>query len=143
MLGNWEILMLCCKKCGGDNYVKAGVVKGEQRYKCKDCGCQFVPTRQRGKTEKESMTAVWLYCHGLSLRAIAKFFKVTASAVLKWVRSYARNNYEKPVPKSDAVVVELDEMWHFLFSKKQNLDLESLLSRYPSTYRLGMWRAGY
>jgi transposase len=135
-------MMLCCKKCGGINYVKAGVVKGEQRYKCKDRGCQFVPTRQRGKTEKEIMTAVWLYSHGLSLRTIAKLFKVTAGAVLKWVRDYARNNYEKPAPKSEAVVVELDEMWRFLFSKKQSLDLESLLSRSPSTHRLGMWKAG-
>lgn len=123
--------MLCCKKWGGVSYVKAGVVKGEQRYKCKGCGCQFVPTRQRGKTEKEIMTAVWLYCHGLSLRTVAKFFKVTAGAVLKWVRNYARNNYEKPAPKSEAVVVELDEMWHFLFSKKTKSGLGRLIVAIP------------
>jgi transposase len=113
------------------SHVKAGVVKGEQRYKCKDCGCRFVPARRRGKTEKEIMAAVWLYCHGLSLRAIARFFKVTAGAVLKWVRNYARNNDEKPAPKSSAVAVELDEMWHFLFSRKTKSGLGQLIVAIP------------
>jgi hypothetical protein len=86
---------------------------------------------RHGKTEKEIMTAVWLYCHGLSLRAIARFFKVTASAVLKWVRNYARNNHEKPAPKSDAVVVERDEMWRFLFSKKTKSGFGKLIVAIP------------
>lgn len=38
-----------CKKCESNEYVKAGFVKGEQRYKCKKCGCQFVPTRHKGR----------------------------------------------------------------------------------------------
>ena len=62
-----------CKKCNSGEYVKAGFVKGEQRYKFKKCGCQFVPTRHKGKSEEEKLKAVWLYSHGLSFRAIAKF----------------------------------------------------------------------
>ena len=42
--------LLHCKKCGSQNHVKAGFVKGKERYKCKDWGCQFVPTKQRGKS---------------------------------------------------------------------------------------------
>ena len=126
-----------CKKCGGESHVKAGFVKGEQRYKCKVCGCKFVPTRQHGKTEKEKMTAIWLYCHGLSLRTIAKFFKVTATSVLKWVRTYARDNYEKPAPQSDAVIVELDEMWHFLFSKKEKSGFGRLIVAIPVNLSTG------
>lgn len=34
-------------------------------------------------------------------------------------------HYEKPAP-GDAIIVELDEMWHYLGSKKQAMDLESL-----------------
>ncbi len=48
-------------------------------------------------------------------------------AVLRWVRNFAERVYEKPEP-GEAIIVELDEMWHFLKSKKQTLDLESLLS---------------
>jgi len=132
--------MLYCKKCGGESHVKAGFIKGEQRYLCKECGCKFVPTRHHGKPKKDKLLAVWLYLHGLSFRTIAKLFKVTPKAVHDWVKAFAKENYVKPEPQSEAVIVELDEMWHYLKNKKQNLDLEGLLPRYPSTYRLGMRR---
>ena len=35
-----------------------------------------------------------------------------------WVKSFAEKNYSKPAPIDDSVVIELDEMWHFLHSKK-------------------------
>ena len=132
---------MVCKKCGIANSVKAGFISGEQRYRCKDCGCKYVPTRQRGKPEKDKLLAVWLYMHGLLFRAIAKLFRVTPKAVYDWVKAYAKANYVKPEPVGEAVVVELDEMWHFIHSKNKSLDMESLLPRYPSTYRLGVRRA--
>lgn len=61
--------------------------------------------------------AVVLYTVGLSMNAIGKIFGVSAQSVLNWVRKFAIANYEKPAPK-DAIIVELDEMWHFLESKK-------------------------
>jgi transposase len=97
-----------------------GFVKGEQRYRCKVCGRQFVPTRQHGKTQTEKLTAILLYINGLSLRTIARLMSITATAVLKWVRQYAILNYEKPQPlqTNSSVVIELDEVWHYLKSKK-------------------------
>ena len=64
------------------------------------------------------MKAVWLYAHGLSFRAIARFLNVSARSVFVWVKRFAENNYNKPVPTSDSAIVELDEMWHFIHSKK-------------------------
>ena len=110
--------MYKCKKCQSSEYTKAGFVKGEQRYKCKKCGCQFVPTRQKGRSEEEKLKAVWLYANGLSFRAIAKFLNVSARSVFVLVKKIAENNYTKPVPTSDSVIVELDEIWHFIHSKK-------------------------
>ena len=59
-----------------------------------------------------------LYMLGLSMRTIADFAGVAPSTVLYWVRNFALKVYEKPNPPSGAVVIELDEMWHFLVSKK-------------------------
>ena len=106
--------MCKCKKCQSSEYKKAGFVKGEQRYKCKKCGCQFVPTRHNGKSVEEKLKAVKLYSHGLSFRAIAKLLKVSAQSVFTWVKKFTENNYAKPTPTDDGVVIELDEMWHFL-----------------------------
>jgi transposase len=128
---------MVCKKCGGENYVKAGLVKGEQRYKCKGCGCQFVPSRQHGKSENEKLTAVWLYCHGLSLRTIARFFKVNVRSVFIWVKDFAQNNYIKPQPSSDGVVLELDEMWHYLHSKKLRSGFGRLIVAIPINLSTG------
>jgi transposase len=122
---------LYCKKCGGGNHVKAGFIKGEQRYLCKDCGCKFVPTRQRGKSDKEKLTAVWLYCHGLSFRTIAKLFKVNVRSVFNWVKSFAKANYIKPEPHKDGVIIELDEMWHYLNSKKDRSGFGKLIVAIP------------
>ena len=84
-----------CTKCGNENSVKAGYVKGEQRYKCKGFGYQFVPTRCKGKPEKDKQLAIWLYLHGLSFRTIAKLIKVTHKTIHDWVKAYAINIKEK------------------------------------------------
>jgi len=34
------------------------------------------------------------------------------------VKTFAKNNYSKPAPVDDSVIIEIDEMWHFLRSKK-------------------------
>jgi transposase len=58
--------------------------------------------------------AVELYCAGLSLNATAKRLGVSAQSVMRWVRDHAREHCPKPEPAGRAVVVEIDEMWHFV-----------------------------
>ena len=109
-----------CTKCGSESVFKSGFVKSEQRYRCKDCGRQFVPTRHHGKSETEKLTAILLYINGLSLRTIARLMHVTATAILKWVKQYTLESYEKPQTQQNttAIVIELDEVGHYLKSKK-------------------------
>ena len=126
-----------CKKCDSENRVKAGFVKGEQRYKCKDCGCQFVPTRTRGKPARNKLVAVWLYMHGLSFRTIAKLFKVNHKVIIDWVKAFAVANYCKPEPQNSAVIIELDEMWHFLGSKKTRSGYGRLIAVIPINLSTG------
>ena len=109
-----------CKKCGETKHSKNGFIKGHQRYKCKNCGYQFVPTLQKGFDSQTKLTACLLYINGLSLRTIARLLNTSATSVLRWVKEFALQNYEKPKPISEHVVIELDEMWHFLYSKKTN-----------------------
>ena len=114
-----ESPVIKCKKCGSERHVKAGFRKGEQRYRCKDCGCKFVPTLVwRRRTENQKIIALFLYVSGLSLRRIAVVVKADLHAVYRWIRDYARTHYEKPKPCGEAVVVELDEMWGYLHQKK-------------------------
>jgi transposase len=65
------------------------------------------------------LEAVLMYLSGMSMNATGKLLGVSAQSVLNWVRDFGEVNYEKPVPES-AVVVELDELWHFVQAKKTN-----------------------
>ena len=109
-----------CKKCGATEHSKNGFIKGHQRYKCKNCGYQFVPTLQKGVDEQTKLTACLLYINGLSFRTIARLLHTSATSVLSWVRKFALQHYENLQPNSKAVVIQLDEMWHFLHLKKTN-----------------------
>ena len=106
-----------CSKCGSDHSVKNGIHLGRQRYKCKECGYQFTLEKPRGKDLEKKCLAVILYINGLSFRAIANIVKVSHKAVYDWVKAFAIETYEKPKPQGD-VVIELDEMWHYLKVKK-------------------------
>ena len=117
-----------CKRCGSKEILKNGKRKGKQCYLCKCCRHQFTSETER-KRLRDVEIAVSLYCLGLSFRTIAKLLYVHNTTVMRWIRQYAKEHYEKPLVKGE-IVVELDEMWHFIQSKKAMLDLESLLPDY-------------
>ena len=106
-----------CPKCQSREVVKNGKVQWKQRYKCKSCSLQFTRLTPRGRPAQEKAMAVTLYTLGLSIRAIARLIGVSPTAVLKWIKTFAKTHYEKPAP-GDAILVELDEMWHYIKSKK-------------------------
>ena len=103
-----------CPACGGATLIKSGHACGRQRWRCKGCGRQFTRTTPRGKPAAMKAAAVELDCTGLSLNAIGKRLGVSAQSVMRWVSDHARTRCPKPEPTGRAVVVEIDEMWHFV-----------------------------
>jgi len=128
---------MLCPKCNGERNYRNGFRNSKQCYKCKDCQHQFtVDAIELEKRKAQRGAAVALYLFGLSLRSIGKLFSVNASTVIDWVRNFAIQNYEKPTPKG-AVVIELDEMWHFLNSKKTNSGYGKLIVALPDSLLTG------
>ena len=119
-----------CPKCLTEKVVKNGHHLGRQRYRCKSCGFQYTRVDPRGRPASEKAGAILLYTMGLSLNAIARIYNVSAQTVLRWVRNFAEKTYEKPEPR-EAVVVELDEMWHYLGSKKTSCGYGRLIVALP------------
>lgn len=107
-----------CKKCKSSKHVKSGFVRGHQRYKCKECGYQFTATKIRGVDPALKSLAIVLYAYcGVSMGKIARIFKVSTVAVLKWVRSAALE-IKEPSSTTQSNIVMIDEMWHFVNGKK-------------------------
>jgi transposase len=105
---------LRCKRCGAEEHVKNGFMRGKQRYRCKGCGLNFTDTPPRGLPLRVKVTAILLYLSGLSMNRTAKLLGVSTPSVMIWIERFAEVYAQKPAPEGRAVVVELDEMWHFL-----------------------------
>ncbi len=105
---------LRCKRCGGGEHTRNGFMRGKQRYRCKACGLNFTATPPRGKPLALKITAVLLYVSGLSMNRTAKLVGVSTPTVQAWIEQFAKVYARKPEPEGRAVVIELDEMGHYL-----------------------------
>src|SRR5829696_2112427 len=132
---------LRCKRCGGEEHVKNGLMRGKQRYLCKDCGLNFTDTPPRGKPLALKAAAVLLYVSGLSMSRTAKLLGVSTPTVQAWLEQFAAAYAQKPEPQGRAVVIELDEIWHDLKKVAAALGLESLGSCLRPAGGLGMRRS--
>ncbi len=105
---------LRCKGCGSEEQVKNGFMRGKQRYRCEACGLNFADTPPRGMPLKVKALAVLLYVSGLSMNRTAKLLGVSTPSVMAWIEQFAKTYAQKPEPEGRALVIELDEMWHYL-----------------------------
>src|SRR3712207_671045 len=96
-------------------------MRGQQRYLCKDCGLNFTDTPPRGLPLALKATAVLLYVSGLSMNRTAKLLGVSTPSVQAWIEQFAQAYAQKPAPGGRALVIELDEMWHYLKKKSCKL----------------------
>src|SRR3712207_2544757 len=110
---------LRCKRCGAEEHVKNGLMRGKQRCRCKGGGLNFTDTPPRGMPLAMKVTAVLLYLSGLSMNRTAKLLGVSTPTVMAWIERFAEVYAQKPEPEGRAVVVELDEMWHYLKKAEQ------------------------
>src|SRR5215213_8537514 len=132
---------LRCKRCGSEEQVKNGLMRAKQRYLCKGCGLNFTDTPARGKPLALKVAAVLLYVSGLSMNRSAKLLGVSTSTVQAWLEQFAAAYAQKPEPEGRAVVIELDEMWHFLKKVRAALGLGGLGSCFRPAGGLGVWRS--
>ena len=126
---------MICKRCQSKRIVKNGFRKGKQCYICRSCQHQFVSEEGR-HTPQEEKTAVLLYCLGLSFTAIAQVLFFHPSTILRWVRKYSQENCKKPIPQGE-IVIELNEMWHFMHSKKTKYGFGKLTVEQPKSLLTG------
>ena len=108
-----------CPKCSCEKSVKSGVVKDRQRYKCKDCGCNYtVELKSTAKPQSLKKQALHLYLEGLGFRSIGRFLGVSNVSVLNWIRSFGKGVEKLNSESKEIAIVEVDEMHSYIGSKK-------------------------
>ena len=106
-----------CKYCGSEKIVKNGKVKGEQLYKCKDCGHRFFMNGSFSKMRNEKnliVAALNFYYDSVSLRKaqrnLEQIFgeRISQVTILNWLKKYSRLVKEYMVSQ----VPQLSGLWH-------------------------------
>ena len=116
-----------CAKCKSSNKVKRGIVKGRQRYTCKDCGYNYtVERKSSSKPDTMERQALELYLEGLGFRSIGRFLKVSHVSVYNWIKSFG-GEIEKIRSDQKIEVVEIDEMHTYIGNKKTTVGSGLLL----------------
>ena len=83
-----------CPNCNSDKYVKSGIVKDRQRYKCKSCGYYFSVNKLGKKIDNYYVNkALQLYLEGLTYREIERILGVSHVSIMNWVKKY---NIKRP-----------------------------------------------
>lgn len=111
-----------CKNCDSEHSVRNGKVRGKQRYRCKECGFNFVvgDARTNDKIAAKKAMLILLYSLGkASFNLLARLFDTWPSQVYRWVVQEGLSLPEQEV-SGEIKEMEFDEMWHFIKSKKTN-----------------------
>ena len=103
--------MVECKNCKSTNNTKNGIKRKKQRYKCKECGYNFVIGNAHSSAQKLALKAlvVMLYTLGrTSYSMLAKIFGVSNGTIHNWVVEAAK---ALPMPSvSDNIkAIEFDD----------------------------------
>ena len=73
-----------CPKCYSEKFVKNGIKYNKQRYKCKNCGCNFTQSKKRGASLETKLQALKLYLEGMGFRSIGRIMKVSNVTYEQW-----------------------------------------------------------
>ena len=70
------------------NFVKSGIIKERQRFKCKSCNYYFTVQKLGKRIEGEYVIkALQLYLEGISFREIERILNVSHVSVMNWVKT--------------------------------------------------------
>ena len=107
-----------CPKCAQQASCKDGIVKGRQRYLCKNCSYRYTVAQRSGTGDKATKRqALELYLEGLGFRSIGRLLKFSNVSILKWIKAFGEQL--DSVKSEEAVqVMEIDEMHSYIGSKK-------------------------
>ena len=116
-------MLMNCPKCDSTQIIKYGLTHyGKPRFRCRDCGRQFVENPSRQPIDADTRNLVdKLLLERLALAAIARITGVSK----RWLQFYVNKKYaqipqeiEVTQKKTGKLTIQLDEMWSFVGCKR-------------------------
>jgi insertion element IS1 protein InsB len=118
------VFTLHCPSCDSTDVIRHGRTEVQkQRYRCHACGRTFVENPEPlGYSETIKREILAAYRERGSLRALTRIFGVSRTTVSQWLKGEAEalSSLEETLyPARADDVLELDELWSFVGSKRQ------------------------
>ena len=122
--------MVECKGCKSNKVTKNGIVANKQRYKCKICGINFREGDDRTSDAVAAKKALCILLYAMakgSYRMLGRILNIDHTLVYRWIREFGESLPE-PTISGEITHMELDELWHFIGSKKEKYGLSKPLT---------------
>ena len=113
-------------KCKSISFVKDGIVKGRQRFLCKQCKYRYT-VEQRGKPVSVKKLALMMYLEGLGFRSIERILNVSNVTVMNWIKSFGEKIDGYRTPERNLEIIEMDEVHTYVHQKKTTAGFGFLL----------------
>ncbi|MET1168835.1 MAG: hypothetical protein ABWW61_02145 [Flavobacteriales bacterium] len=134
-----------CPKCDSKNFVKSGIIKERQRFKCKSCNYYFTVQKLGKRIEGEYVIkALQLYLEGISFREIERILNVSHVSVMNWVKTYNIKRPKTTVNIQPEVQILKHKEVLALLDDESNIDDGGLLvTPMDSKYLVLTWKKRY
>jgi len=107
-----------CSQCQSEENVKNGIVRGNQRYRCKKCGNNFsIDYSKVAEKDRKRRFGLAMYLEGSGFHSIAGLLNVSHVTVMNRIKKYGSELSQVRNPKP-VQVLELDEIHTYVRSKK-------------------------
>lgn len=129
-----------CPKCKSQEYNKSGVVKGRQRYKCKDCGYFYTVTKEGKNIDSYYVIkALQLYIEGVTFREIERILGISHVSVMNWVKKFGISRPENLEYKPTYQVLSHDELIEFSKDRQGLKGAGVLITELGDKYMVIRW----
>lgn len=122
-----------CRVCGSENIVKNGTNKiGNAQYHCKDCGAYRVLEPQKTDNVQRQAPVLRAYRERASLRGLERIFGIARQQVIGWIEDELKRLptlLDSLLPKRRGDILELDELWAFVYQRDNERWLWTALCR--------------
>jgi insertion element IS1 protein InsB len=122
-----------CRVCGSENIVKNGKNKaGQAQYHCKECGAYRVLEPKGSERGQRQEQVLRTYQERASLRGLGRIYGVARQTVMRWIQAHVQRLptlLDSLVAKQRGDILELDELWAFVYCKANAAWLWTALCR--------------
>lgn len=131
---------IICPKCKCDSYIKSGIVKGRQRYKCNECNYNFSVIKEGKQIDSYYVIkALQLFIEGVSFREIERLLGISHVTVMNWVKKFNIKIPENREYRPSYKVLNHEELMDFFKESKNMKSAGCLITELGDKYMVIKW----